>query len=617
LALIIITSKEEVGMAVKLLKDVQDGQIIKVGGVKHKVSRSPFGILLTKELMPGIFGGTPKDVAQAITNYSGSGSTFVEVVEVGTAPKTDLTSQLRAQHKTQSLTDSLRAQKAAADEDVYDDEDYDDYDDEEEEDEDWDSAWDEEGNVPSYDYYSPRPMNLHAHSIASAYDAPGQIHFNGNAPEIQEAKTSALSANLKAQQAQNTAQQARFDAGVAKAKAKEVEGQVGYIRSGLDSLGYDIGGLEDRVSDLAFEVNGVAEEVYNVQDYAYAVSDVAHNALRKVEAIEAKQFEEEKKMSLQNELNRKLAEQKQQAELQAQLNQKLNQKTTGGNGTMKNVLNTIKGQFGKVEGKFAFSVLTGGLALRKGLTNSFVAYNKDTKELTDVSGLTLKFDVPAFKLPVASEQVAVGDLIIHNGEYVYVTKKNDGYLEILNPEKGVNGSVVPTKNVLLNAAFYTVVKTLDAAGGTGFNPMLLMAMDKGSDKSDLLPLLLMSGGIGNGAAGSIDPTMLMLLGDDVEDLLPLVLMQQGGVTGTGFNPLFFLLSQKGGKMGDMLPLLMATGGLNGGAQAGGFNPMMLLALGGEGGDMKDLLMMQALTGQNIFGGVAPVAPAAKEVKGNK
>jgi hypothetical protein len=28
-------------------------------------------------------------------------------------------------------------------------------------------------------------------------------------------------------------------------------------------------------------------------------------------------------------------------------------------------------------------------------------------------------------------------------------------------------------------------------------------------------------------------------------------------------------------------------------------------------------MMQALTGQNIFGGVAPVAPAAKEVKGNK
>jgi hypothetical protein len=555
-------------MALKLLSNVPSGEIIKHAGSKFKVTKNSFGIFLTKELMPGIFGGNPADAANVFLNYRGAANTFVEVVEVGNAPKSDLTSQLRQQQKKQSLIDSLREQQAVTKEDE-----------------------------------APKSLHLHGYSHVSQLD--------GVIPAVEEAKKSALSANLRAQsagniaqQAQQVGQQARLDASLAKSSAASA-------KSSVESLGYEIGGLDDRISDIAYEVERNADIAFDAQEAAY-------EAIHRVSAIEAKQLEEEKKMSLQNELNRKLAEKARQNDLQAQLNQKLNQKTTGGNGTMKKLFGAAF-NFGKVEGKFAFSPITGGLALRKGLTNDFVAYNKDTKELTDVSGLTLKFDVPAFKLPVAGTAVEVGDLIIHNAEYVYVTKKADGYLETLNPEKGVRGSVVPTKNALLGAAFYTVVKTLDAAGQGGFNPMLLMAMSKGSDKSELLPLLLATGGLGGQAqAGGIDPTMLMLLGDDVEDLLPLVLMQQGGATGAGFNPLMFLAMNKGGKSKDLLPMLLATGGLNAGqAGAGQINPMMMMALAGDGDlDLTTLALMGGL-GQGGLFGQAPAAASAKEVKKDK
>lgn len=604
-------------MALKRLSDVAVGEIITIGGSKYKVDvKHGDHILVKKQVAAGIFEVQVRGIGSLIQGYDGAESHLVNVVE---GKKTNLTEQLREQVKTQSLTESLRAQVGQSSGYIEDDIFLEDDDDD---------------------------------------DVPFEL-----AEDVAEAKQSALTANLRAQ----TAQQASFNAhlkinDVAKGIAglnkditeafADVENvfanhhdHIQYIENGLESIGYDVASARQAAEDVSFELEKVADVAYDAQDAAY-------EAINRVAAIENKQLEEEKKMNLQNELNKKLAEKKAASDLQAQFEAQLNKKsnkTIGGNGTMKNLLGNVF-NFGKVEGKFAFPV-TGGIALRKGLTNSFVAYNKDTKELTDVSGLTLKFDVPAFKLPVAANQITVGDLIIHNGEFVYVVKKADGYLETLNPEKGVRGSVIPTKNALLNAAFYTVVKTLTDAGEGGFNPMLLMALDKGSEKKDLLPLLLMSGGIGNGAAGSIDPTLLMLLGDDVEDLLPLVLMQQGGVTGEGFNPLFFLLSKKDGKLGDKLPLLMASGALNGTQAAGQMNPMMLMALAGDGdidattlalmggfggtqtagqinpamlmlmgeggSDMKDLFLMQALTGQNIFGGQAPTGHTHKDVKGNK
>jgi len=431
----------------------------------------------------------------------------------------------------------------------------------------------------------------------------------------------AVAADLRSQVARSEAQQAHAKASVASksaVKSSEVAAEALHQADEANRT----------ASKASAEVAGVRYRLANVERKAEKALDVAGDSfesLREIDsrlsAIETKQSEEETKLSIQNELNAKLAQKKGQADLQAQFNASVNKnKTTGGN-TMKNVFATIKGQFGKVEGIFAFSPVTNGLALRKGISAEFVAYDKATKGITDVSGLTLDINVPAFKLPTAHKDVKVGDIVLHNAEYVYVTAKHDGYLETINPVKGVKGSVIATKNALLGTTFYTVVKTLDAATGNnggGFDPMLLMALGGDSKKDDLLPLLLMSGGLGGQAKqGQIDPTLLMLLGDDVEDLLPLVLMQQGGVAGEGFNPLMFLAMNKEGKKNDLLPLLLMSGQAGQGAQAGAFNPMMLLAMQGEGGgDFKDILMLQAMTGQNIFGGQAPAAPAQSQTPAN-
>lgn len=573
-------------MAVKRLSDVSVGSRISLGGVVYKVAtNNVHGVFVQREARPGFYHENKVNVADLISNYGGRSNQLVTVVEEQSSTQTStLTSELQAQVRQNSLTDSLRSQ---VDEDAEDE--YEEYGDLEY---DWDDEEEEEEEVqPSPIWHSPN------HFVSTQ---PAIFHN----PGFEEAKKASLSASLRSQQAQKAANEAKFQASTVAKKAEATALEVGDLSATLSAVDEDVYGLTLRSNEQDRAIGAV-------QDYAYSVSDVAHNALRTAQRVEQKQTQEEQKMSLQNELNQKLA-------MQKKFNESVSKnKTTGGNGTMKNVLGAIKNQFGKVEGKFAFSPVTGGLALRKGISQEFVAYNKEAKELTDVSGLTLKFDVPAFKLPVAANQVAVGDLVIHNNEYVYVTKKADGYLETLNPEKAVNGSVVPTKNALLGAAFYTVVKTLDAAGQGGFNPMMLMAMGDGN-KDELVKIMALTGGLGGtqGEAGQIDPMMFALLGDNMDDLLPLMLMQQGGaVGGQGIQSMlpFLLMGDKGGKSKDLLPLLMMSGGLGGAqGQAGQMNPMMMMALAGDGEmDMTTLALMGGFGGQGgLFGGQAPTQTPA-------
>jgi len=86
---------------------------------------------------------------------------------------------------------------------------------------------------------------------------------------------------------------------------------------------------------------------------------------------------------------------------------------------------------------------------------------------------------------------------------------------------------------------------------------------------------------------------------------------------SGFNPMMLMLMGEGGfgkdgSMKDMLIMQALSGGNNAGGlfggNNGGFDPMMLMLMGngegrglGSGGGMKDMLIMQALSGGNIFG----------------
>ena len=94
-----------------------------------------------------------------------------------------------------------------------------------------------------------------------------------------------------------------------------------------------------------------------------------------------------------------------------------------------------------------------------------------------------------------------------------------------------------------------------------------------------------------------------------------VVVSFAGTIGGQINPLMLMaFSGKGDSSDKLLPLLLMN--QQGGAL--GANPMMMAALLGDGKtDIKDLLMVSAISGQNLFGNLftapapAPVVPEAK------
>jgi hypothetical protein len=362
-------------------------------------------------------------------------------------------------------------------------------------------------------------------------------------------------------------------------RSLNVQGSVVATQNDLASLRQQLSELRSSINDTNDRVEELEYEEEDDFDHDFADSDAAQRIV---------------------ELEDRLAKLEHGA-IQSKLNS-VQKQSNGGNNNMniKNILGNFTGLFGKVEGQFALSPV--GVAVRSNPNSpasGWVVYNKATGELTDVQNMTFDFSVPAFRLPVQADQVAVGDVVVNDGKYQYVVEVNDDYVTTICPSARSRSSVLPVKNMMLQKAFYTVVKVIDftdanATQAGGFNPMLLMAMDKGN-KSDILPFILMGGGLGNGAG--IDPMTLMLLGDNTDDLLPLLLMQQSGVAG-------------GNALQGILPLLLLSGDK-----------------GGSGGGMKDILLMQALAGGqggspfgNLFGG-APQATAqtvaAPKEKGNK
>ena len=555
--------KEEVGMAFKRLSDVSVGSLIKVGGLIYKLDvKTQSRYAFVKQVFPGAFATEQLSATQIFENYSGAANQLVTLVEstvVSTDSGSSLTAQLRQQVAKASLTESLRAQVEADKDDDCDC----DYGDDEDEDE-------------YEDYVSP--ISTHTHSDFSgfspahsaAYSAPVYSYLASD-----EAKKSALSASLRAQAADQKATQAKFDTSVVKKSLARVVEDVYGIRAEVSDV---VELIAHDVNSVTRSVEALDEDLVNNWDYSHAVSDVAHGVLDRVVKIENKLQEEENKVNLQNELDRKLA-------LQGKLNNSLKNQKTGGN-KMTNLLAGFKNQFGKVEQKFAFSAVTQGLAIRKGISQEFVAFNAETGEITDVTGLTLDFKVPAFKLPTAASEVKKGDIVLNGADYGYVTRVNDGFVEVIIPEKNVNGSVRPTKNALMGTAFYTVVKTLDAAGQGGFNPMMLLAM--GDGEIDATTLMMMSGGFGGAQAGQAG---------GIQSMLPFLLMGD---------------KDKGGKGSkDLLPLLAMSGGFGGAqGQAGAINPMMLLAMGDGDIDPTTLMLMSGGFGGN-GGGLFGQAPAVQ------
>lgn len=363
--------------------------------------------------------------------------------------------------------------------------------------------------------------------------------------------------------------------------------------------------VQELATEITGEIEGVYDEISRVvteANQAFAHVNVQLDSMV-TQAQDAFADIDQRVTKLENKERVQMFNQQLQAQFNAKLQEKKAEQTKGGF-NMKNLMENFKGLFGKVEGVFALS--PAGLAMRKGLTNSYVVFDQKTGRITDVDSLVLNFDVPAFRLPLEAKDIKVGMIVVSNGEYAYVTEVVDDYVRVVYPAKAVQGTVLPVTNFLFGKPFYTVVQTIDMAAQGGFNPALLLAISKGN-KNDILPFLLMNGGLGSNP-GAVDPTLLLLLSEKSDDLLPFLLLQQGGIAKEGFNPLMFLLLDDKADKDSLLPLLLMQ---QQGGQAGEINPLFFL-LGDGDIDIKTLALMGGFGGQNPFGSLFAPATTPKQ-----
>ena len=195
------------------------------------------------------------------------------------------------------------------------------------------------------------------------------------------------------------------------------------------------------------------------------------------------------------------------------------------------IMNIFGEGFGTIEG-MAISMMTGEMAI-PGDDGKFFTFNSKSKEITDVTDMVIKMELPAYAMPVAPETIVAGDIVRHNGQFLFISSVTKaGKITGTKPDTAEEATIVPIKNALFNQSFVAKVTTMNMFAGTPgaegeaakgpfgeMNPMLLMLMLKDKDGSSsnsmdkLLPLMMMQqGGLATGAAdGQMNPMMMMLL----------------------------------------------------------------------------------------------------------
>ena len=190
--------------------------------------------------------------------------------------------------------------------------------------------------------------------------------------------------------------------------------------------------------------------------------------------------------------------------------------------------------FGPVSGsKFRLSPY--GIAVATA-NNGWVAYNDKTQEFFNVEILNFDASKLIYKMPVAQNDIAIGDILIHSGKPVFVRSinKSSGTVSVVDYVSASVMDILPIKSPF-GFNFYTKVCAL--------MDFKKMNADADNPFGNILPFLMLS--------------------KDGQDFDPMILFFMNNNTDFIKNPmmLYFLMSQKGNN-DNMLPFLMMANGNN-------------------------------------------------------
>lgn len=213
-----------------------------------------------------------------------------------------------------------------------------------------------------------------------------------------------------------------------------------------------------------------------------------------------------------------------------------NKKKNGGKSMFNNLMKNFK--FGKMDTnaiKYSFN----GIAFQTE-DNDYVVYNPDMT-FTNVSEMVM--DIPIYVMPVPKSDVKIGDIIIHNSEFVIVQSIESKEIRVARPRTKEIVGIIPEKSVF-GFDFYT--KVIDftknfSNSATSSNPFgnlpMLMMMDNKDNNNDMLMLMMMNGGKMD-FNNPMFMYMMMSKSEDKSNLLPLMMLMNQNKSGesmTGYK----------------------------------------------------------------------------------
>lgn len=178
-----------------------------------------------------------------------------------------------------------------------------------------------------------------------------------------------------------------------------------------------------------------------------------------------------------------------------------------------------------------------GLAM-KNADGKYVSYDKATGSVMDVE--IFNFDAQKFlyKMPVAVNQVAVGDIVVHMRKPMFVRAVKDGVVSVIDIYNAEAKDILPVKSPFGFNFITKVVSLIDMTGADANSPfgnmLPLLMLGEGQNFKDILPLMLFANGnngLGNFAQNPLVMYALMKDGDSIGDVLPFLMLGQNGLFG--------------------------------------------------------------------------------------
>lgn len=332
------------------------------------------------------------------------------------------------------------------------------------------------------------------------------------------------------------------------------------IRTAIDVVKDDIDALGERIHDVNAKCDSIERTAFVAQDIAYKAQEMAYQLADKVEDLAFMMAEKADLDALRRvdiEAETKIAELAYKVDKLTSLE---TQSTSSNVYPVKNY-SLVEGNiacdtdnrkekenmdtskmfnfdFGPVSSAIRMSPY--GMAM-KNADGKYVSYDKNSGNIMDVE--IFNFDAQKFlyKMPVAVNAVAVGDIVVHMRKAMFVSAVNGNRISVIDIYNGEVKDIMPTTSPFGFNFITKVVSLIDMSGANtdspfgNMLPFLLMGDNKDNNSMAMMAVAMsMTGGMN--ANMMSNPLMLMAMMDGKADIgMLMYLAMQNQMTNANTN----------------------------------------------------------------------------------